>query len=90
MTPKLVYGYRKINKNVHANPDWWLFEIVDGFGAHVASEKATKLRYDAKIVMGKEEGDASHICQAYDDQVAKMNKSSSGEAISALKNALFF
>ena len=49
-----------------------------------------KLRYEANIVMGKEEGDASHICQAYDDQVAKMNKSSSGEAISALKNARFF
>ena len=48
-----------------------------------------KLRYEAKIVMGKEEGDTSHICQAYDDQVANMDKSSSGEAISALKNVSF-
>ena len=53
MTPELVEGYIKMSKHVHANPDWWLFEIVDGFGAHVASEKATKLRYAANIVMGK-------------------------------------
>ena len=48
-----------------------------------------KLRYEAKIVMGKEEGDTSHICQAYDDQVSKMDKNLSGEAISALKNVRF-
>ena len=39
MTPELVEGYRKISKHVHANPDWWLFKIVDGFVAHMASEK---------------------------------------------------
>ena len=48
-----------------------------------------KLRYEAKIIMGKEEGDNSHICQAYYDQVSKMDKSSSGEAMSALKNVRF-
>ena len=89
MTPELVERYRKISKHVHANPDWWLFGIVDGFGAHMASEKSTKLRYEDKIVMGKEEGDISHIFQAYDDQVANMDKSSSGESISALKNISF-
>ena len=56
MNPELVEGYRKISKHVHANPDWWLFGIFDGFGAHMSSEKSTKLRYEAKIVMGKEEG----------------------------------
>ena len=55
----------------------------------MASEKAMKLRYEANIFMGMEEGDTSHICQAYDDQVANMYKSSSGEAISALKNVSF-
>ena len=89
MTPELVEGYRKIGKHVRANPDWWLFGIVDGFGSHVASEKSMKLPYEAKIVMGKEEGGASHICQAYYDQIAKMDKSSLGEAISALKNVSF-
>ena len=48
-----------------------------------------KLRYEAKIVMGKEEGDTSHICQVYDDKVDKMDKSSSGETISDLKNLSF-
>ena len=55
----------------------------------MASEKAIKLQYDAKIVMSKEQGDNFHICQAYDDQVANMEKSSSGEVISALKNVSF-
>ena len=48
-----------------------------------------KLRYEAKIVMGKEEGDTSHICQVYDDQVSKMDKRLSGEAISDLNNVSF-
>ena len=48
-----------------------------------------KLWYEAKIVMGKEEGGISHIYQAYDDQVAKMDKILSEESISALKNASF-
>ena len=55
----------------------------------MASENAMKLRYEANIFMGTEDGDTSYICQAYDDQVAKMDKSSSGEAISALKNIRF-
>ena len=61
MTPGLVEGYRKTSKHVLANPDWWLFKKFDGFGAHMASEKSMKLRYEAKIVMGKEEGGTSHI-----------------------------
>ena len=55
----------------------------------MASEKAMNLQCEAKIFMGKEEGGISHICQACDDQVAKMYKSSSGEAILALNNASF-
>ena len=89
MTPELVDGYRKISKHVHANPDWRLFVIVDVFGSHMDSEKAMKLWYEAKIFMGKEEGGTYHICQAYDYQVAKMDNSSSGKAISALKNVSF-
>ena len=54
MTPELVERYRKISKNVHANPDWWLLKIVDGFGSHMASGKAMKPQYEANIVMGKE------------------------------------
>ena len=46
----------------------------------MASEKEMKLRYEANIFMVKEEVGTFHICQAYDDQVAKMDKSLSGEA----------
>ena len=89
MTPELVEGYINISKHVHANPDWWLFKIVDGFVAHMASEKEMKLRYEDNIFMGKEEGGISHICQSYYYQVVNMEKSSSGEVISALKNVSF-
>ena len=40
MTPELVERYRKISKHVHINPYWWLFKIVDGFGAHMVSKKS--------------------------------------------------
>ena len=45
--------------------------------------------YNAKIIMGKEEGATSHFCQAYDQQVAKFDKRSSHEAITVLKNITF-
>ena len=31
-----------------------------------------ELRYNAKIIIGKEEGDMSHICQPYNQYVAKL------------------
>ena len=37
MTPKLCSGLRKINAIVEANPQWWMLEMFDGFGAHLAS-----------------------------------------------------
>ena len=84
MTPSIILGYRNMSTHTKAMPDWWIFEIVDGFGAHTASYKAMKMRYNAKIIMGKEEGDTSHFYQAYDQQVAKSNKRSSHEAITVL------
>ena len=44
VTLQLIKGYRKINRHVEANPDWWMLEIVDGFGAHFASLEALELR----------------------------------------------
>ena len=89
ITPAIIEGYRTINPHALATPNWWIIEIIDGFGAHLASGEAMQLRYDAKILTVKEEGDTSHICQAYDAQVAKSDKRNSSEAISVMKNTSF-
>ena len=89
ITPAIIEGYRTINPHALATPNWWMIEIIDGFGAHLASGEAMKLRYDAKILTVKEEGDTLHVCQAYDAQVAKSDKRNSSEAISVMKNTSF-
>jgi len=88
VTPKVVRGYRNINKHVAANPDWWVLELLDGFGAHFASYEALKIRYDNKVLTGKEEGNSSHVNQAYDQDVAKKDKAAAEEALGFLKNDL--
>jgi hypothetical protein len=40
MTPNIILGLRNINKYVSANPQWWVLEIFDGFGAHLLYHKA--------------------------------------------------
>jgi hypothetical protein len=74
MTPNVILGFRNINKYVAANPQWWVLEIFDGFGAHLLSHKANEELFAAKIFPPKEEGDTSHVCQAYDKHVAKGDK----------------
>ena len=38
--PSICKGLRAINKIVEGNPDWWMLEVFDGFGAHMLSLKA--------------------------------------------------
>jgi len=64
MTPSIIKGLRAISAIVKANPQWWMLEIFDGFGAHLASLPALRLRYESKILCLKEEGDSSHVNQA--------------------------
>jgi hypothetical protein len=35
MTPNIILELRNINNYVAANPQWWVLEIFDGFGAHL-------------------------------------------------------
>jgi hypothetical protein len=44
MTPFVIKGIRSIDI-VKANPQWWVLEVFDGFGRHVSSYKAMKMRY---------------------------------------------
>ena len=89
MTPMLMRGYRKINKYVEANPDWWCLEILDGFGAHFNSHYAMKERQKNRIISLKEEGNSSHVNQAYDRHVAKIDKQHAANFLSFLRKFRF-
>ena len=56
------------------NPQWWALEILDGFGAHLSNVESLRKRFAAKILTLKEEGDSSHVNQAYDKFVARSDK----------------
>ena len=58
MTPSIVEGYRALPV-VKDNPQWWMIEIFDGFGAHLTNLNSLKQRAEAKILSIKEEGDSS-------------------------------
>jgi hypothetical protein len=55
MTPNVILGIRNIKKCVAANPQWWVLEICDGFGAHLLPHKANEERFAANILSLKEE-----------------------------------
>ena len=73
MTPQLMEGICSM-LFIRDNPDWYVLEIADGFGAHLNNYDALKMRLDANIICAKEEGDSSSVNQAYDNFVAKSDK----------------
>ena len=52
------------------NMDWWVLDVMAGFGAHLISEEAKTIIIKKNILSLKEEGDSSSINQAYDKYVA--------------------
>ena len=52
------------------NPGWWVVKIIDGFGPHTSSVEAMGIYAKHRIPLVKEEGDTSHVCQAYDQNLA--------------------
>ncbi len=68
MTPSLVKGYWDLPV-VRDNPQWWMIEIFDGFGAHLTNLNQCA---DALILSIKEEGDLSLYNQAYNKHIAKI------------------
>jgi len=81
LTPSICKGLRAINQYVANNPQWYMLEIFDGFGVHLSSYNAMKKRLDSKILSLKEEGDSSHVNQAYDKFVAKGDKAAKRESL---------
>ena len=62
--------YMPVFKNY---PDLWMAITLDNFGSHLEGD-ALKVFADHKILIVKEEGDTSQVCQDYDNEVAKSEK----------------
>ena len=84
MAPFMAKGIRSM-KVICDNPDWWVVKILDGFGPHTSSLEAMQVFSDAKIIILKEEGDTSHVCQAYDQECAKADKRSMRTSLALLR-----
>jgi hypothetical protein len=84
LAPKMAAGIRAL-PIICQMPHWWALKIVDGFGPHVSSLPAMETYEASKILLLKEEGDASHVNQAYDQKVAKDDKVSMRAALSYLR-----
>ena len=71
--PELADGIRNM-PYICDHPNWWVVVSLDGFGSHVNVHKAQEAFFTRKILILKEEGDTSHLNQAYDQSVAKNDK----------------
>ena len=49
MTPRIIKGYRSM-PYIKENPQWYMIEILDGFGAHLNNHDALKMRFDETII----------------------------------------
>ena len=70
IVPDLCKGIRQMPV-IKDYPNWWVAITLDGFGSHVNVHSTQQIFSDHKILIIKEEGDTSHVNQAYDQQVAK-------------------
>lgn len=71
-SPEFCKGIREM-RVIKDHPEWWCLLSLDGFGSHLLPE-ALEIFAEYKILVFKEEGDASQVCQAYDQQVAVHDK----------------
>jgi len=76
----IVKGYRSL-PYVKENPDWYMLELLDGFKSHENVLAANELRVKALINSLKEESHTSHVCQGYDQHVARADKKNVAESL---------
>ena len=81
--PKLCEGIRNLPV-VMDHPEWWFLLSLDGFGAHLDPE-TLEMFAKYRILIVKEEGDTSQMCQAYDQHVAKTDKRFTREMLDGFK-----
>ena len=86
LAPKMASGIREMPV-IRDCPHWWVVKIIDGFGPHTSSLEAMEIYADARILLLKEEGDTSHVNQAYDQQVAKDDKCTMRQCLSYLRQS---
>ena len=86
LAPKMAGGIRAM-PIVRDNPEWWVIKIIDGFGPHTSSIDAMETYYESRILLLKEEGDSSHVNQAYDQMVAKDDKVTMRDCLSYLRQS---
>jgi hypothetical protein len=58
---------------IEDHPDWWCLLSLDGYGSHLKIE-ALEIFAKYNILVIKEEGNSSHVCQAYNQLVVKQDK----------------
>jgi uncharacterized protein YggL (DUF469 family) len=80
IAPQLADGIRQM-PHICDYPDWWVIVCLDGFGSHVIVHEAQEAFFQRKIMILKEEGDTSHLNQAYDQSVAKMTRLVCGQTL---------
>ena len=86
MAPSIAGGIRRVPVVVD-KPDWWVLKFIDGFGPHTSSERAMEIYADHKILLLKEDGDTSHVCQLYDQKVAIDDKKSMRQSLAYLRQS---
>jgi hypothetical protein len=84
LTPYICMGDRAM-EIVRDNPQWWMLEILDGFGPHTLNLEAMQIRDNHKILCLKEEANSSHVNQTYDRNVAKGDKASARYSLANLR-----
>ena len=72
MAPTFAKGLRYMPV-VRNYPDIWMSITLDGFGSHLEGD-ALKVLTDHNIFIMKEKGDTAQVCQAYDNEAAKIYK----------------
>jgi hypothetical protein len=83
VVPFLCEGICKMN-GIKDNKDWWVVLSLDGFGSHLGPDALLELNRH-KILVVKEEGDTSHLSQAYDQMVTRSDKRKFRESVDNVK-----
>jgi hypothetical protein len=87
LAPYLAAGIRAMPV-VCDHSDWWVAISCDGFGSHVNVPLAQDIFSEHKIMVIKEEGDTSHVNQAYDQFVAKKDKAIMRDSLEIVRRVL--
>ena len=68
-------------------PEIWMVLTLDGYGSHLQRD-ALKIYADYKILILKEEGDTSQMCQAYDKDVSLSDKRNHHHFLNGIRMAV--